>query len=422
VELEDVLGFAREHRDGRYLVEIPDQFGPNQGAFDSRALNSYLGAQGNETLTVVFREASANSLFMYPQVNALSSNPDNFGFSSVLADDMDFTEQPLAKHLERVRFLGGRYLVINSPKMRLRLAQEPSVALRQDFGVWSVFELTGETPPPVRPLPYRPALLVSDFTLKGRRNDEYDFIRFAEEQFADGWFDVLLARAPDTDLDKLGSLADLNQFAAIILDSYHCTKCDFVYRQFHDFAQTRPLILMMSDDRLFNRIRYAIDDFPLAYVIERTKGDDGTWLDNSGAMHRYNSSAIRTQWAQIRDILEHHKLPAEAAAVSGSVGQDAIQINFGGPSDSRPAQNVPVLISTTYHPNWQSRSGAPIYAVSPMFMLTFVHQPERIVFARRWPDYFGVWASVFTFVGLFGFIGAHYLRRLTGAREKEVDK
>ena len=90
--------------------------------------------------------------------------------------------------------------------------------------------------------------------------------------------------------------------------------------------------------------------------------------------------------------------------------------------DSRPAQNVPVLISTTYHPNWQSRSGAPIYAVSPMFMLTFVHQPERIVFARRWPDYFGVWASVFTFVGLFGFIGAHYLRRLTGAREKEVDK
>ena len=174
VELEDVLGFAREHRDGRYLVEIPDQFGPNQGAFDSRALNSYLGAQGNETLTVVFREASANSLFMYPQVNALSSNPDNFGFSSVLADDMDFTEQPLAKHLERVRFLGGRYLVINSPKMRLRLAQEPSVALRQDFGVWSVFELTGETPPPVRPLPYRPALLVSDFTLKGRRNDEYD--------------------------------------------------------------------------------------------------------------------------------------------------------------------------------------------------------------------------------------------------------
>lgn len=80
-----VLRFAREHRDGRYLVEVPHISYP-AAQFDGRALNSHLGTQGNEAVSVVFREASPNAVFFNPLVNVYSASPDSFGFSSVLAD------------------------------------------------------------------------------------------------------------------------------------------------------------------------------------------------------------------------------------------------------------------------------------------------------------------------------------------------
>lgn len=113
-DINELLAFADGHRDGRYLVEV---INPTltpayaDASFDARALNSYLGAQGNETLAAVFHEASPNSLFMLPAVDALSSYPDSFGISSTLADDLDFSTQPLSKHIECTRLLGVKYIV-----------------------------------------------------------------------------------------------------------------------------------------------------------------------------------------------------------------------------------------------------------------------------------------------------------------------
>ena len=66
-------------------------------------------------------------------------------------------------------------------------------------------------------LDYRPALVVSDFSVKGRRRGDFDFVRLAEEQFGDGWFDVLLARSAETKVDRL---SDLGGFGALVLDRY----------------------------------------------------------------------------------------------------------------------------------------------------------------------------------------------------------
>ncbi len=402
--IEGVLDFARGRRDGRYLVEIPAQYSVEAASFDSRALNSYLGAQGNQTLNVVYREASPNSIFTYPQVGALSNNPDNFGFSSVLSDDLDFIEQPLEKHLMRARYLGARYLVMHTPAMKERLAREPSVGARHDFGSWSVFEMREGPPLPVRALAFRPALLVSDFTVKGRRANEYNYVRFAEEQFADGWFDVLLARAPSTNLDELGALRELNQFGALILDKYECDRCDLVYRQLKTFSQGRPLILLMNDSSLFNRIRSSIAEFPMATIIERDPdASPGAWLDNRGATRRYTSSPPRLLWAQIRRILETHKIPVEdAAAVSGEVKGDTIELNYDQAAPP-PALGAPVLVSTSYHPNWQPEPGHVIYAVDPMYMLTFARRSTRLTFARSPLDVTGAWASAFVLLALFLF-------------------
>lgn len=408
--VNSILSFARNHHDGRYLVEIPSQYSVDAASFDGRALNSYLGAQGNQTLTIVFREASVNSLFMFPQVSALSYNPDNFGFSSVLGDDLDFATQSLAKHLGRLQYLGTRYLVINSPKMKERLAQEPGVGARADFGNWSVFELRDAPPPPIRVLPFRPALLVSSFTVKGRRSDQSSFIRYAEEQFADGWFDVLLVRAPTTNLDGLGSLEELNGFGAIILDAYECNRCDLVYRQLKAFAQSRPLILLAEDKSLFNRIRYSLGDFPQATIIERDRSaPSGEWLDQYGPSRHYQKDPRREEWARIRDVLESHKIPSEPVSVEGEIKQHSIQITYSAPSP--PTSAVPVLISTTYHPNWQAEDFQTVYAANPMFMLVFVRQSTHLTFARRWWDRVAIWISAVAFLALIGVVVVYRPKR-----------
>lgn len=144
--IDPVLRFAARHRDGRYLVEVP-HFSQPEAAHDGRAINSYLGAQGNETLSVVFREASPNALFFNPLINAFSTFPDNYGISSVLADDLDFAERPLASHLERARLMGVKYLVILSLRIKNQLAGESAVGTSHDFDQWSVIELGGAQPP-----------------------------------------------------------------------------------------------------------------------------------------------------------------------------------------------------------------------------------------------------------------------------------
>ena len=103
-ELNGILRFAQNHRNGRYLVEVPParEF---KARFDGRAINAYLSAQGNETLSSVYHEASVNSLFFLPVINAFSGAPYHFGISSVLADDLDFLAQPPHKHLERARLI-----------------------------------------------------------------------------------------------------------------------------------------------------------------------------------------------------------------------------------------------------------------------------------------------------------------------------
>ncbi len=402
--LDGILNFGRAHGDGRYAVEIPQQYRTDSASFDGRALNSYLGAQGNQTLTVVFREASTNSIFMFPQVGAISHNPDNFGFSSVLGDDLDFTEQPVAKHLERLRYLGARYLVINSDTIKERLSQEAAVGAKYDFGTWSIFELKEPALPIVRQLAFRPALVVSNFTVKGRRTNEYSYIRLAEEQFADGWFDVLLACAPTTNLDSLGSLAELNQFTGIILDTYECDRCDLVYRQLKQFSQTRPLILLASDLPLFNRIRSSIVEFPKATIIERDTQDwQGAWLDNYGATRRYRDNPQRVAWARIRTILESNKVATEPANVYGELAQESVRLNYDGPPLA-VENSVPVLIATTYHPNWRGKTSQAVYAATPVFMLTFLRESTQLTFARKQVERTAIWFSALTFVGLLGFL------------------
>ncbi|HEX8560044.1 MAG TPA: hypothetical protein VF668_18250 [Pyrinomonadaceae bacterium] len=386
--IEGVLEFAGTHRDGRYLVEVPP-FNASEAAYDGRALTSYLGAQGNETLSVVFREASPSALFFNPLVNAFSAFPDNFGLSSTLGDDLDFFEQPLARHIERARAVGVKYVVAISPWVKDRLGREGGVEGRFDLGDWSVFALRGEPAARVRPLAYRPALVVSDLSFKQRRRNEYSFTRLAEEQFADGWFDVLLARSPETKLDRL---KDLDGFGALVLDTYDCddaARCAAVLR---DFAARRPVVMLSSDAPYFGRLREALADLPLAQVVERAEQEPGPWLEPYLPKFRYGSSDIRRVWGETRRILDRHKAAVEGAdggAFTHRIDPQAIVIE-----PTRPlSAGVPVLVATSYHTDWTREDGQATYPATPFFTLTFVGGPARMVFARSGLDHLGLLVS-----------------------------
>src|SRR6185312_9192808 len=109
--ISPVLDFAKQRNDGSYLVEVLPTFADSGLVrFDSLALNAYLGAQGNRTVSIVYREASPNSSFFNAELNAFSRYRENFGISSALLSDRDFIDQPLAQHIKRLEFIGVRYV------------------------------------------------------------------------------------------------------------------------------------------------------------------------------------------------------------------------------------------------------------------------------------------------------------------------
>ena len=374
--IDPILAFGREHREGRYLVEIPP-FSDAEAAHESRAINNYLGGQGNEVLTLFFREVSPSVTFMSPLVNTFSVQADPFGISSTLADDKDFAGQPVANHLTQARLMGVRYLVIRSPWSRNRLEGQADIAARHDFGLWSVYELGGGPVPRIQNLTYKPALVVSGLNLKGRRQNASDFVRLAEEQFASTWYDVLLARSGETRLDRL-EVAD--GFGALIVDSYEYGDEGAAYDRLREFAQRRTLILLAADSPLFRRIQTSLADFPQAVVVERAPEDLGAWIEPGAPTRSYENTAIRKAWREVRRTLDERKVAVEAVQpLTAEVGRDVINIGAAG----QRAEAQPVLIRTTFHPDWRRRDGEAVYPVTPFFMLTFVREPAELVFARN---------------------------------------
>jgi len=415
-EIARILDYAKGQRDGRYLVEVPPQ-PETRAQFDGRAINAYLAAQGNETLSVAYHEASVNSLFFLPVVNTLSGASYHFGISSVLGDDLDFMAQPMSKRLERARMVGVRYLVIHTPQIKFDVAQEPAIGPRHDFGAWSVFELKEGPPPRARVLPYRPALVVSDFTVKERRRNESSFIRWAEEQFADGWFDVLLARAPEKKIDRLPGL---DGFGALVLDTYDCGDCDRAFERLREFAGKRLLIAVASDAPLFQRINAARSEFMRLEVVERQKEAPGERVNSSFPTYHYNPTQIRRKWFAIRRALDQNKVPTFVApdgspmkleAVPVEVGKNSIKLNYAPVNDAvKAVEPAPILVATTFHPKWRRADGEMLYAATPFYILTFADGPAALTFSRQWYDRAALWVSAITFAGLACFTARSALR------------
>ena len=379
--ISEVLEFAKSRKDGRYLVEVLPNVAPTGLVrSDSLALNAYLGAQGNQTISIVYREASPNSSFFNAELNAFSVYRENFGISSALLSDLDFINQPFAQHIKQLQFAGVRYLIIGTPQTKAELSRESDIVARHDIGDWTIFEIQ-QSAAPVRGLQYRPALMVSDFTVKMRRHNQYDFIRFAEEQFNDAWFAVLLVRSPEQRIDLL---PQLEQFGALVLDTYDYQDETKALAQLKNFAQNHTLILLSSDAPFFNRIK---SEIPQAIVIERPREERGDWITTIEPSEHYDESSIRKTWQAIRSTLDREKV-----AVASS------------------EQSKPTLIAQTFHPKWERSDHQPLYAATPFFTFGFFDQAPDLSFQRTRYDRWALWCSVAALVFL-GIVLAADLRR-----------
>lgn len=415
--IDPILSFAREHRDGRYIVEIPP-FSDTETAHDGRAINNYLGAQGNEVISLFFREISPSVVFFSPLANTFSVQADPFGVSSVLADDKSFAIQPPAEHLRQLQLIGVRYLVIRSPWARQRLAGQARITAAHEFGMWTIHELGDKPVERARVLNYRPALMVSELNLKGRRQNDYGFVRFAEEQIASGWYDVMLARSSEQRLDRLALDED---FGALIVDAYEYEDETKAYERLREIARHRPVILVESDDPLFTRIRSSLPEFPQAEVVERPAESPGEWIAQGAPTRNYNASGARNVWRRIQRILDNRKIAVDessSVAVSGQAERNTISLR---PSAGL-TQRVPVLVNTTFHPNWWRADGAGVYPITPFFMLTFVQGETVMSFARSGTDWAGVIVSAMMLLVLCMVMAWYYGNRFSGAAQGGVSR
>jgi len=147
------------------------------------------------------------------------------------------------------------------------------------------------------------------------------------------------------------------------------------------------LICLSSDNPLFRRIEAARAEFPLLEIVERRPEERGETIEALKATYHYGSSSIRQQWKTIRGILERNKLAtgAGSSSIEGETNQNSIHL-----TNKTNSNDVPVLIATTFHPNWQRSDGGSVYAATPFYMLTFLDQPISINYRRTWLDRLGI--------------------------------
>jgi len=387
-----VLNFGRTHREGRYIVENGWQ---HTNQHDSRALNAYLGMQGNETLNIAFHEASPSSVFFMPLVNALSASMDTFGISSTLASDLDFYNQPSERHLRRAREVGVRYIACLTPWIKRRFRQQSDLT-EFNLGRWSVFEMKAQASPEVEILRYLPALVVSSLNLKERQSGSYSFTRFSEEQFSSGYSKVLVARAETEKIDKLSNLED---FGALIVETYDCSNVDAAFEALRLFAQKRLLVLISSDRPLYIRLASHLSVLPHALIIRREAESQSVWLNGSMPLLELDQSSIRKEWKLIEEAIDKQKILFSSLTNQASISLDdaSIKVRLQNPGGVR----VPVLVRTTFHPNWVRSDGERIYPVTPFFMLTFSSNSFEARFRRTGIERAAVAVSAGVFFVLF---------------------
>jgi hypothetical protein len=374
--IDPILRFASTHQDGLYIVEqVPlTAVGP---ALDSRALSAYLGMQGNESASFVFRESPISSLLLSPLAGTVSAGRDTFELSSMLADDADFLRQNLDTHLRQADEYRARYFVVvsNAAKARLaRMAAERYV--RHDFGVWTVFEMTAAPRPEAVPMATKPVLVLTSFTAKLARQSDYNFLRLAEEEFMNPP-GLPIAFRPDYRADQL---PDAAMFSGLVVESYEYGDIQAAFGAIQRFSRQRPTVPMEADSPLFRLLQGRLGELGRVSIVRREPSNSDRWI-GVGRPVSYRRDSVRRTWTEVKAALAPalQDAPADPASTCEvtwiPVGQ---RIRCGGGA----GEAIPVRVGTSFHPDWRAVDGRPVLMLSPSVMYTTVRGVAELRFGR----------------------------------------
>jgi hypothetical protein len=335
----------------------------------------------------VFAESSLSSLFDIPFRTSLSANRvELIAVHSLLNDNHEFrTNKDPNLTVARARKLGIKYLIIESPAMKLVFAlDQKDLHLVKNFGVWSVYEVSGvdDATVPVT----EPSLMIADLGIKGVESTSLDYFLLQEKAFLNNNLDLTIARANNKYLDDP---TEYNNFPTLIVSSYTYHSPEKALAALSEYAHTHHLILVASEDPLYTELKqqFSTDsnshvDF-IDYDLSRKSSDKS--IEIQMAADKVLSVLKQTKQAQ-----------SSTTPVGVTFSQSKITIQLATSSQ----QVVPVVVNVSYFPSWKRTDSAPVYLVTPSYMLTFATSSAEIDFKTPPIVYSGGAVSLISLVGI----------------------
>jgi hypothetical protein len=389
------LGFYPGYGQDNGLPQLLPQMKQNTGISSVEVhgshfvLNAFLAGEGVDTTYSVFRESSISSIFMTPLRNSLSSAKEAWGIDTFLAFDPEFLSQDFNQHLDRAEYMGVSHFFVASPEMFDMFTANPRVSLERVLGNWRLFALKEPT---IRAqvLKYEPAVFFGPVTFKKRSTWDYDYVRFQEELFFHGDFEILLARASDMFLD---TSEDLDRYHTAIIAEYEYRDLERAYTRLKKYSENNLLICISSDDPLFHRLS-ALSDSHRVLIVERLQGDVE------------DLSPLRQQLQSVFSILSENKRPVLESGNQSirDVGLSNEKIHVSLAEQTR--DKLPILIKVSYFPFWKrTDSEEPVYMVTPTFMLTYASADFTLAFVTGKSVKVGLLISFLTALVMAGKLG-----------------
>ena len=347
-------------------------------ALDSRALSAYLGMQGNDSPSFVYREAPISSEFLYPIEGMFSAGRDTYALSSILTDDVAFYRQSPLMHLGQAGVYRVRYFVLETDSAKSRMARlAPERFNRYDFGVWSVFELKSQDMPATEPLPMKPILVLTSFSAKLTRQSDFNFLRLAEEDFVVPPL-LPIVFSPDYQADRL---PDPSGFAALVVESYRYGDSAAAFQRIQSFSRQTPVVLVASSDPLYLALASRKSELGRVAIVPRAISNNDRWI-GVGRPANYGRDSVRSTWMNVKralaQVLERDRLASRTNCVS-AWENGALRIECSGGRDDGPQG---VAINSSFHPNWRSADGTPVLMLSPSLTYTTVRGETVLEFRR----------------------------------------
>jgi hypothetical protein len=365
-EMKNIVDYMKD-KTGRINIE---SFGTG------RPLNYYLTRDYSENPALsnsyaIFVESSINSGFLVPFKNSVSQGSERYAVDSLLTA-YELKPQLMNIQADRARLLGISYFLISSPQMKKQFDASPAFKREKVFDTWNLYTLQNVQYADV--LSYEPAILFSPVSFKGMHDDDLGYAEFQQLLLLWGDLNTVVAEAHNHYLD---TSPDLALFKTAIITEYKYRNLEQAYKRLEIYSRTNMLIIVKD---LRN---------PLSEQLSKLNPREHHIVV-------FDHGSARTIMWGITRILNNRK-----QLITSSEKNLIQKVSFTPSSihiDAKLERSMPVVIKTSFFPDWKRTDGKIIYMATPGYMLAFADKDFDVVFS------FNIWILVGYLISLVSLI------------------